>query len=401
MRASSAAESLLFLCACVTLQQGVSAASPTCLDGTVILARKQPDEVEAHRYYALEPGKLNWGVGPCFRKKSAEQCQQLCDADATCVGYEVGTSAAHEEWGYSCCLEFCRPPDSEPTPFADADVPVCECWSNDKQSQKEEDVAKRLQWTYHLKGGLASEPEAGSGPEAVEGSCAAQNCNSDYYGDCCAPNGEIQSCRTAGLYPVSIGTCDNWYGMYTCCPAGVRPARIEHTRPRGSRGSSRSRSLGFGFWQISGIPMILLIVIICSRMRRRAQLAQAHAHAHAHAQAMALYAGTEMGSLHRASFRSDGGRPSGYAPRSSHGADGLPVTASSPPPVQGVPVAGGSIPMGTAAPAGVVQGVPVHGASVGMLPTAQAMAVGEPAQASGASGRPSVAVATAVPIRQV
>ena len=155
---------------------------------------------------------------------SHEQCRQLCDADSTCVGYETGTASANKDLGFSCCLEFCQPPGGDLTPFL-ADAATCSCWTLSNGDGI--DAAAREQWTYHLKGGLASDSESASGGFG-DGSCSAQSCNS-YHSDCCAPPGDIQSCRTPGLYPVSIGTCDSWYGLYTCCPESFLTSR--DTRP--------------------------------------------------------------------------------------------------------------------------------------------------------------------------
>lgn len=218
-------------------------ASPQCLDRAPMLARSQPSPLAAaHDYVALSKGKLNWGVGPCFVNKDATQCRQLCDADPTCIGFETGTSTANTQLGFSCCLEFCRPPDAD-LPFP-VDAPPCACWTS---SSHPPDETARVQWTYHLKGALLegeTSTSAGAGSGAPE-SCSSRACNSR-YGDCCANNGELQSCKGEGLYAVSVGTCGStyWYGRYTCCPLGAPPPKVSHTVPR--EGNYR----GFGFWQM-------------------------------------------------------------------------------------------------------------------------------------------------------
>ena len=203
------------------------------------LQRPQPDPPVPAATYAAQPkGHFNWGQGICLegwdRIEEPERCREHCDADPTCLGYEVGDE--NSEWlhGVHCCLERCSPPET-------GDGKECSCWVSgtvpDGWTVTESATADAQAWTYYHKVAAAVlEPGSGSGSYDlmdVGKECLASKCD-DYGQDCCTRpelgSSEVQTCIDPGFYPVGIGWCGGDQGLYTCCPFGVTPSSINVER---------------------------------------------------------------------------------------------------------------------------------------------------------------------------
>ena len=258
------------------------AGNPCGEEQLATIQRKRPEPTPpAKQYTALPAGHFNWGVGKCMVTGSGPSgeevngivddqqiCQELCDADASCAGYEFGTTRAGEIHRYRCCLETCTPPGN-----ATAMHEECGCWvegtvpvawnplTTDPRAEAEE-------WTYYMK--------VDHDADAISRNCYPSDACTSVGGDCCAPGGEVQSCSSG--YPVSSGGCYGWwdggaFGAYACCPIGSIPMlgdiRVEDEDDGGFKGGRWIFQVG-GFL-LCGLPTVICgLLVICRAKRRQA-----------------------------------------------------------------------------------------------------------------------------------